>query len=201
MEKIFFALSNINDIIPAKHYNDLTYNEKIYCDYSKNHKGEVYFYYLNKKLYLVLNKRSEDIGFLVEHNGATITLKNYGSHISKMHIDYVEQFFKDRKDHYEGKQDAFYTNIILPDDKLEIILDEIKDDLDIRSCPPGKEELKELNTWKMFEDIIPPIISYNMYLVKLSLWNQYNEKFEFEIKIYRNGDRFYREVTEISKKS
>lgn len=198
-ERFYFSISQLDDVVPKKNYNDLEDSEKQFCDDTKNHTSQTYFYYLNDQIYLIINARSNKPSYIIEHNNAKIEFKNYGALITKIHIDYIEQYFVNSKKpiRFEGCEESYYTDVILPNQKLTIFLDEVKDSSDFTSCIFGKEEYDKMQNTNFFENCIPEIINYNKYLVRISVWNQYNVKYEFDIIIKRIGNRFYREVIKI----
>lgn len=197
--RFYFSMPQLDDVVPKKNYNDLEDNEKRFCDDTKNHCGQTYFYYLNHQIYLIINARTNRPSYFIEHNNAKIEFKNYGALITKIHIDYIEQYFinSDKPIRFEGCEDSYYTNVILPNQTLTIFLDEVKDGYNFTSCTFGKEEFDKIQNLNFFEDCIPEIINYNKYLVRLSVWNQYNVKDEFDIIIEKIGSRLYREVIKI----
>lgn len=197
-ERLYESTPNLDDVIPKRHYNILTEDEKRYCDDTKNHINETYFYYLNSNWHLVFNGRSENPSYIIDHQNAKIVFKNYGALITKLHVDFIEQYFegKEKPIHCNGNDESYYTDIILPNQEFTIILDEVKNGV-CASCSIGKEEYDNLKNWNMFTDPIPSIIAYNKYVIRLSLWNQYNEKSQFEITIFRNGNRFQRDIIQI----
>lgn len=195
--RFYSSIPTIDDVIPKKHYNELTDTEKEFCNHSQKFNMQTYFDYLDNELILVTKGENKTHSYVVEHHNIQIELINYGSLITKIHIDYIEQHFENGECLlYKGGDESYYTSVIIPNQKIKIVLDEIKSGTDIGSCQLGKEEYNELKNYNMFEDIAPKIVNYNEYIIGLSIWNQHGDKFLFEIKIYRKGEKFYRDVIE-----
>lgn len=194
--RYYYSMPDIGDAVPKKHYDSLTESEKKFCDHSTEHTNEVYFYHLDDEIILVANGRTQSPGYLIEHHNGEIEFINYGSLITKLHIDYLEQYFdgESKPLRYEGAVDSYYTKVIEPQQKFRLVIDEIKSNPS-PSCQIGKEEYDALYNWNIFEDFPPKVIRYNKYVIGVSVWNQHNQKFTFEIKISKEGNRFYREVT------
>ncbi len=46
---------DLNDVVPKKHFKELTIEQQNYCLHAKEHEGETYFYTLDGELILVIN--------------------------------------------------------------------------------------------------------------------------------------------------
>jgi hypothetical protein len=194
-ERYYFAM-DLNNAVKKTHYNQLSEEKKKYCQHCNDKSKKVFFYYL-EDLILVLDGKDRTPDYLIEHHNAEIQFQNLGSLITRVHIDYVEQFFNNgAKVRYEGCDDSNYTETILPNQIVKIVLDEVKSDSN-PSCYIGDEDYNKLKDYDIFKEETPPVIAYSQYIMQLSLWNQYNRKYIFQIRIYKKGTRFHREVQKI----
>ena len=120
-ERLYYLAPEIDSVIPKRYYADLSDDEKVFCDFIKEHKQEAIIYNLNDKLYVVTNGGGDDIGYVIDHNSAQITFKNYGALITKMHIDFISVRSGEELCRYEGKESSYYTDIILPNGTIDFI--------------------------------------------------------------------------------
>lgn len=193
--RYYYGGVTLPDLIPSEAYHQLTESQKEFIDDCGRHKKEAYFYYLDKAVLLVLNGNSGMPSIIVEHNNAAITLKNFGALISKVHIDYVKIYFADGTEkHYKGVANNFYTDVILPNGEVTIVLDEVVNDIRDSSCQINRQIYESLDDYDLFHSSASISLKYDKYTIGLSVWNQYDEKFKFDIIIEKVGQQFQREV-------
>lgn len=141
--------------------------------------------------------------FVIEHHNTEITLVNYGAIISKIHIDQVKIHYTNNKEKiYEGLDNNYYTNVILTNGELKIILDEVVDSniLNEQSfCYINPEVYENLtDNMDLFTSNAPHHLIYDKFTIRLTIWNQNNESSTFDIIVKKSGDQFQREVILIS---
>lgn len=186
-------------IIPIKREKDLSDEEAEYVRFCKNNPKSVFLYYIHNDLYLVINGHCNMPGFIIEHHNVEITLINYGAIISKIHVDNIEiEFLDENKIIYEGLDDNYYTDVILTNGTLTIILDEVFDDKNKSFCHINSELYEKLSdSVDIFKTNLCNYLYYKKFTIQLTIWNQNNESSIFDIIIKKSGNQFIREVNQI----
>lgn len=182
--------------IPKKEYNELTYEEQKFIEDCKVQNMKTYFTYLNNKLLLVLNLTTGMPNVIVEHYNSVIVLHNYGSIITKVHINWASIIYLNGTEKVMNDiEDNYYTGIIKDD--IEIVLDEVVNDINDSSCDINEEIYENLVEHEAFKSNISISLKYKAYKINLSLYNQFNEKTDYLITIERVGNQFQRNVEEV----
>ena len=196
------STNSLGNIIPKIKYEELDEKEKVFFRYCQNNTKNVYFYYLNSKLILALNGNKENdqnSQIIIEHYNTLMIFQNIGAPIVKIHIDEVLLTLTNGETiKYDGVENNFYSGIILTGEKIEIIVDEIVNKLEDSACSIDESYYESLSEENVFERTVSATLKYKSYDIKLSLWNQYEEKFRFLIQIKKGENRFDRKVVSLT---
>lgn len=181
--------------IQSKSYENLTNEERKYLDDSISKHNKVYFTQLSGKLIIVLSKTKSLQSVLIEHNSELLTLRNYGTIITKFKINNIDVDYLDgSKAHFDGIENNYCSKIIT--DKIELIIDEAVNELDDLDCQITETEYNTLPNINFLEVGAPIFLKYKSYTVDISLWNQYNQKTNYIIKLDTIDNQLQPTVTE-----
>lgn len=160
------------------------------------YRGNVYFTFFDKKLFLILNQGTKKDDYTIAHSNVEITFENCGEAISAIGIESFTIYFNNtiaRKSHVKTKGDK-NSRIILPSEntkKFTVFFDEITTESDAALCQipsdtyadiPEEIDLLKLNMSENY-------LNYSKLELILICWDMYENKTRFKIILeYSSND-------------
>lgn len=184
-----------NNHIPVTEYKNLDDEQKFYLDEATKYDNNVYFTkYKGSDVFMISHTEGSQQIF-IEHHNMKITLRNYGSLVTKLHINSVK-FILNNRDvlYFKDVKNNFYTKAILPNEEVEIMLSEATNNIMHSSCNISQESYDDIEDFEQFSKEVHVSLNYNKMIINLSAWNQHNEKFDFDINIWKEGNFMQRDT-------
>lgn len=189
----------LDDQIEAKEYEKLDETEKLLIDeclknasYSidkNNNIGTVYLTRLRDKYIVMLNLVEPSSSVFIEHNDAVLTFENLGSTMTKMKINEVKIKYHNKADYKvcSGIKDNEINILLKQGDTFELILDEASTRLKNSICSIDSKTFRQAQDFDLLQTAILGESVYDELIFNCSFWNEYDEKFTYDVGIKRNG--------------
>lgn len=159
------------------------------------YRGNVYFTFLDKKLFLILNCGTKKDNYTVAHSNVEITFENCGEAIGAIGIESFTIYYKNtiaKKKHVKIKGDK-NSKIILPSENAKnftVFFDEITTELDATLCqiPSGTyaDISSEIDLLKL--NMPENYLNYSKLELILVCWDMYENKTRFKIILEYSGN-------------
>lgn len=193
--RIYKGSEEPGDFIKSKEYETLAEDEKMIVEQCLRNTNKVFFTHYNKEHVIVINHAMSDNHIVIDHHNMIMTLKNFGATITKIRINELQIEYRNKKKKtLTGVIDNYCTDIVSNGGEIKFIIDEGTNDFEDSICKVTAETYVKLKDYEQFTVNANITTEYKKLLFDISLWNQYNDKFDYFLKLENRNGVFFREV-------
>lgn len=193
--RIYKGSEEPGEFIESKKYEDSSKDEKLIIDQCLRNSNSVFFTYCNKEHIIVINHAKADNHIMIDHHNMVMTLKNFGALITKIRINELQiEYSNKNKKTLVGTINNYCTDIVANGDEIKFVIDEGTNDFKDSVCKITAETYANLKDYEQFTVNANITTEYKKLLFNISLWNQYNDKYDYLLKLENRNGVFFREV-------